>query len=71
MGKYTIQKVDRGCFQLVENASSNVIASFPKWEEARQASQFFSSGVAFDGWTPAFMLKEQSRINRTTQQHFA
>ena len=71
MSKYTISKVSKNAFLLEEKASSNIIATFSSWEEARVVSRFFTKGGAFNGWTPNFILGNRPSINKTTQQHDA
>lgn len=51
-----VKNKENGAFDVFEEATSQVVASFTEHKEAHKLYRRFSGGQGFGGWTPAFML---------------
>ena len=47
-------------FDVIEKATDQVIRRFDTFEEANRYAKTLREGRAFDGWTPAFILRTHS-----------
>ncbi len=58
---------------VLENATEQLVDVYFFEDEAQETAKFYEHGGAFDGFTPAFMLrtvKPQSDLNEAFEQRF-
>lgn len=73
MYKYSVNPVsvnDDFFWQLYENASELIIATFPFREDAAAAANWMENGGAFNGFTPGFILINTRKINEGFEKAF-
>jgi hypothetical protein len=56
MGNYFIKSED-GKFHVIERDTDQNIKSYNNYCKAKKQCDLLNSGVGFDGWTPAFIIK--------------
>ena len=54
--KYKLQQVSNG-WAIIEISTDHVLATFKTGAEAKKEMRRLNFGAVFDGWTPAFFLK--------------
>ena len=54
-------KEDNGFWNIIETPTQHVIRSFKDREEAKKYMRNLNFGAVFDGWTPAFFLKDLNK----------
>ena len=55
-------KRDSSSYNVVEKATDHVVGSYARHDDAKNTSKRLNSGVAFDGWTPAFILQSGKNL---------
>ena len=76
MKKYDVVVVENDrdfLWGVLENATEQLVDIYFFEDEAKETAMFYEHGGAFDGFTPAFMLrtvKFQSDLNEAFEQRF-
>tara|TARA_R110000868_G_scaffold44288_10_gene148075 strand:- start:1545 stop:1742 length:198 start_codon:yes stop_codon:yes gene_type:complete len=49
-------------YSVIETSTNQVIKTCKVYKDAKELMRYLNLGGAFDGWTPAFILKKNNNI---------